>query len=321
MSALIPNYYLIHETPAGTRYTYPQPSTPAEVGKWPGSAGTWGSPDVDTVVVPGSTSHTPQKWVVADRPLSTLVLPWRESQGYGGWVKRENAPDDPIAASAWRTWEDQPSADLLTHWEAADSDSGHCGTCATFRAVYERERLWADRAYEVDVRSWLPLPGVADENPEVAWQVGDTSLTALYGQHTAHLWAGHIPGFRDAVNKALESDRRTQYVFTHNSPDRPHGSTEVVVPVRWETPKSERRRRVGVGGRKLRGMEDVPRPIATSHRTTRHIPEGLAARTKAEAVAAWDSAVAAEVEAFMPPPMRACNNCDGHGFVFTDGES
>lgn len=321
-SDLIPTYYLTHETPAGTRYAYPRPARPQGMGTYPGASGEWMSPDAETVIVPirEGSYRSERGWIVADAPLRTLVLPWRERLPAGDWTKRPTAPDDPVAATAWQDWPDYPSDDLLGHVEQAD-DYSHCTTCSTFRAVYGREERWADHQYEVDTTSWLPLPGAADPSPETAWVVADTSHTALYGSHTDHLWPGEIPGFREAVNKALEADRRTQYVWTHAGSDRPSGSTEVVVPILWEVPKVERRRREGVTGRKLRGTEEVRRPIAADHRIHRIVPKGLTGRTKAEALAGWDAAVAAEVDAFMPPGMRACNNCDGHGFVFAGGAS
>lgn len=327
MSALLPTYYLTHETPAGTRYAYPLPVAPADVtGQTWGvtDAPAWSSPDADTVIVPvepeASWRMPTKAWIVSPTKLTTLVLTWQKSAGMSDWRKQADRPDDPLAAQAWDTWPDAPAADVMEHWDAADTHDA-CTTCATFRSVYSRDRLFETKRHEVDVTGWLPMPGAPDEHPDHAWQVADTSLVAMYGSRTRHLWPGEIPGFRDAVNEALKNDPRTSYVFTHASGDRPRGSTEVTVPIRWETPKVERRRRTGANGRQLRGMEEVHRPIATSHKATRIIPEGLAAATKAEAVAAWDAAVASEVEAFMPPPMRACSNCDGHGYVFLDGAS
>lgn len=310
MTELLPSYYLAHYTPEGRRFAYPRPTLEGYGNQWSTPAVSWDTPDD-----PGISVAEVGSWLVADTPLRVVTATWSPARRASGWRKRRDGPADLFVRPAWMAAPDPPTDDNVEHWKTHESED--CLRCQVFLAVNERDYVQPPpEVRTVDFTEWVPLPGEPDPAPDRSWVLHDGSAVAVYGAHTAHLWPGYLPGFRDRVYELLQADPRVEYVFdSKNHRDQPHGSLQTTVRIKWEAPKSELRSRTGVGGRKLRGKVTVPQPVAHSARTTRVVPSGLAGASKADAITAWDTEIARYIGLLVPVDVVACLRCDGHGHL------
>lgn len=311
-SVVVPRYYLVHDTPAGARFAYPVPVLEGFPNRsWSG--------DPEWVSWTSTVAEIEQvgKWLIATGPLGEVTASWLPAKMLGTWRKTENPPADPYSRPAWDAAPGLPTDDELDHFQEHDSDEG-CIRCQVFRVIYERPRVQPPPVQlTVDFSGLVPLSGEPDPDPGREWVLHDQSMAAVYGQHTAHLWPGQLPGFRDAVYERLKADPRVAYVFDaqHHPRTQPPGTLETTVPIRWETPRTEMVTRIGVRGQVLRGKQPVPRPVAYSARTTLRVPRDLRAASKAEALDQWDDMVAEYVDRLVPVDVVACDRCDGHGHL------
>lgn len=307
MTAVLPLYYLTHDTPQGPRFAYPVPALEG----WPGYP--LGAPSV-TWTAPGTTISVAGKWLVTDNPLREVTASWLPSKRPDGWRKCAEGPEGVFVRPAWVDAPAEPTTNDVEHWNSHNSED--CLRCQVFLAI--NELVYTQPPAEirtVDFTAWVPLPGTPDPDPERQWILHDTSMIAIYGDHTAHLWPGYLSGFRDRVYALLKADPRVQHVFNGNiHRDQPAGSLQTTVPIKWDTPKTKIRSRTGATGQKLRGKVEVPDPIAHSAQTTLMVPTGVTGATKADALARWDSELARWVE-LLVPDVVACNHCDGHGHL------
>jgi hypothetical protein len=311
MSEFLPSDYLTHDTPAGPRFAYPRPQLEDYPSHWQDKpAVTWATPDESwvTIVEVGS-------WLVADTPVRVVTASWLPPTRPGPWRKTTDPPLDPYARPAWDAAPEVPPAEEVEHHDTHLVET--CLRCELFRVLHDRPRVQSPpETRTVDFTSWVPLPGAPDPDPDKQWVLNDSSAVAVYGAHTAHLWPGYLPGFRDRVYELLQADPRVQYVFdAKNHRDQTPGSLQTTVPIRWDTPKTSIRSRTGARGQKLRGREEIPQPIAHSARTTLVVPTGVSGATKAEALARWDSEIARYVGLLVPVDVVTCNRCDGHGHL------
>lgn len=320
-TSLTPSYYLVHATPAGERYAFPRPK--AELprtfvdGKteWfaRGSDGTE-SParHVEGAGNPYSSDEQVRpNWLIADRVPVEFVARWKQDNPEKGpWVKRD-APrgDDPETVAHWEASPPLPTEAALTHRRQEGHDRDACLTCGMFWSTYTLSKLPPVPHEQVfDVSDWAPMTGEPDPDTSRTWTVSDLSHLAVYGPHTAHLWPGVMGGFRDAVVAALKAHpARTGEVYDH---DR-KGEVSVFGSVKWDRPRP-RERHSGE-----RGRGPFFERVAVTWHHAEVVPFGLAASTKADALAGWDAAVAKWVDRFMPPvdgPITACSHCAGKGY-------
>lgn len=316
---LLPRYYLVHDTPVGRRFAYPIPALDG----YPPYAKpvvTWsvlaGAQVLIEIVQSGS-------WLITDGELREVTASWLPPEQPGEWRKRQEPPTSAYSLTAyalevWDTAPLEPPDDDLEHRSEHEFEDG-CLRCMMFRAVYQRESVQPPAEVRTfDFSGWVPLPGSPDPDPGRVWELEDKSATAVYGAHTEHLWPGRLPGFRQAVYEILSKDPMVRYVFNadkHRVSDQPPRSIQTTVQIMWETPRTAMVDRYGSRGQKLRGKQEVPRPVAHSVTTTLVVPDGLWAPSKAEALAGWDAAVAGWVERLMPVNVVACDRCDGHGHL------
>jgi hypothetical protein len=270
----------------------------------------WDTPDD-----PGISVAEVGSWLVADTPLRVVTATWLPTTRPGAWRKQPEPPTDLYAIPVWEAAADVPDPSDVEHWNTHESED--CLRCQVFLSIHDRERVQPPpETRTVDFTEWVPLPGEPDPAPRRSWVLTDGSAVAVYGAHTAHLWPGYLPGFRDRVYELLQADPRVEYVFdAKNHPSQGRGTLQTTVPIKWEAPKTELRSRTGARGRKLRGKVEVPKPVAHNARTTLVVPSGLAGATKADAIAAWDTEIARYVGLLVPVDVVACLRCDGHGHL------
>lgn len=312
---MLPPYYLTHETPAGRRYAYPRPGRDADYGlMFPIAAST----PVEWSTVSGSVVQRGD-WLISTKPMEQVTVTWQPPDEPGPWVKRTEAPDDPIARQAWVHAPEAPSISDVEHFRSYGCDDDECCLrCQFLRVMYRRVPVAPPaKSRQFDFSLWRPLPGDVDMYPAQQWVVDEPSLLAVFGKHTAHMWPGAVPGFREAVKKALEGHPRVEHVFEDRARLRP-GTYEVVSRIPWEKPRTVLRDRYGRAGRKLRGREQVPSPIAHTSRVTLNVAEGLHASSKARAVGSWDAEIERVVGRFLPADVVACDRCDGHGHLLRE---
>lgn len=309
---LLPRYYLVHDTPQGRRVAYPAPTLnlPTFPTHNPHHV-TWHSPDGDQLEVTGG-------WLVARESLPAVRASWLPSAEYRGFRKRTEPPTDQLIRTVWEEAPDTPPDDQRDHYLGCLE----CGSCSVFRAIYEQVKHQPPVQIQViDLSEWVRLPGELDPEPTARWALTDPSLVAVYGAHTAHLWPGYIPGLRDRIFELLKKDPRVQYVFdAKNHPTQGRGTLQTTVPIPWEKPRTRLRDRTGADGRKLRGREPVPDPIAHTATTTLRVPEGLTGVNKAAALAQWEQTVTYYINQLVPTNVVACDRCDGHGHLNTTPE-
>lgn len=312
---VLPRYYLVHDTPAGRRFAYPVPVLEGYPQSYDKPTVTWWAADQISVVEKDG-------WLISDTKLQEITASWLPGWEFGDWQRRNEAPTDTYAQAVWVGVPATPSEEDVRHLSEHEFE-GECLRCSVFRRVYERERVQSPvEVRTVDFTGWVPFPGGPDPDPSRVWELDDKSATAVYGAHTEHLWPGRLPGLRQAVYEILKKDPRVRYVFNadkHRVHDQPPRSLQTTVEIKWETPRTAMVDRYGARGRKLRGKQEVPRPLAHSVTTTLVVPDGLWAASKAEALAGWDAAVAEWVEALVPVEVVACDRCEGHGHLLARG--
>lgn len=309
---LLPRYYLRHETPTGLRLAYPVP----DLEGYPRSyypkelpVVEWSTPEEIPIVRSGS-------WLIAPEPLTLVTATWLPHPTVGPYVKTETPPTDPMEHAAWAAAPNEPDPKKVTAVESCGCDDD-CSRCTVFRMVYVRSWQQPPPVEQViDFASYQPLPGDIDPDPGRDWVVDDNSLLAVYGEHTAHLWPGQLPGFRERIYELLKGDPRVRHVFdSERHRDQPRGSLQTTVEIPWEKPRTALRSRYGRSGRKLQGKEQVPQPIAHTATTAIRVPSGLRAPHKAAAIYKWDLATADYLAALIPVDVVTCDRCDGHGHL------
>jgi hypothetical protein len=149
---LLPQYFLVYETPVGVRYCYPVPELEGYPTSW-GPEVTWVVPgcELGRVVVLG-------RWLVSDEQLGEVIASWLPPKVRGPHRKVECLPVGSYARGMWEFFPTRPSEEMITHVE--DCGDGECLRCAVFREIYERE--WVQPPAEarmVSFTEWQPLPG------------------------------------------------------------------------------------------------------------------------------------------------------------------
>jgi hypothetical protein len=164
-----------------------------------------------------------------------------------------------------------------------------------------------------DFEGWAPLPGDLDPDPSRTWEVSDTSLLAIYGIHTAHLWPGVLLGLREPVIERLKAQPLVQVqTWTHQT------KVDLTIRVPWETPKTRT-----VHEKPYRSRKTVARTVpvfAMEKRIEVDIPDRLRGASKAAALTTFDDAVTRQVEQVLPfgENPRGCDHCQGLGWVRGD---
>lgn len=314
-NSLSPRYYLVHDTPTGTRYAYPLALLTLATPSY--RTAPWGMGGAVTAEPAAAVFEVHGDWLISDTPLTLLRRERPGQRARDGWVKSTNldidGPVPPDLAAAFAAAPSQPSQDNIDHF--AEHDAAHaCWQCRVFSASYGPRYVAGEPIVETqDFADWAPLPGDLDPDPSREWQVNDTSLLAIYGTHTAHLWPGVLLGLREPVIERLKAQPLVSVqTWTHQT------KVDLTITVPWETPRSRTEHYKPYGKRK-----SVPRtrPVfAIEKRTEVEIPNRLGANSKAEAIARFDDVVTREVERALPfgENPRGCDHCQGLGWVRGD---
>jgi hypothetical protein len=329
-STSFPRYYLAHETPEGPRYAYPikgiglfNREHRPNLDDLLAGVGSTGKPVISVAQPEGAHLAARGSWLISDAPLVSLTraLPGRSVRA--GWVKRdaivEESPVAPELTAAFEAATSYPEPEFVAHYDEHQAPHA-CWRCRVFGVVYRQNFKPGPDMVEIEgFAGWAPLSGEPDLYPDLEWTVRDSSLLAIYGAHTAHLWPGELTGLRTEVGKRLKAHPSVDKFYDwhgHRSADRHQYfgfSIDVVVP--WETPKTKTTYEVPPRKRKA---VPVTRPVYAMRVPVQlDVPLGVFAASKAEAVAGFDAAVDAQVARFFPYGNRpvACEHCHGTGQV------
>jgi hypothetical protein len=310
MSDVIPNYYLVHETPVGLRYAYPRaligivqrPSYGVDVS------------DVEVSEPAGADYALAKDWLVSNAPIVELRSSRPGARVPDGWGKRDHVstdgPASPDLRAAFDTAPDRPDRADAEHF--SEHDAAHaCWECLLFASTYALRSVPGEPIVQTErLDGWQPLAGDEDPDPGRTWTVKDPSVLAVYGTHTAHLWPGALSGLREPVIERLRAlPLVSVQVWNHQT------KVDVEIKVPWEAPRAKTEMHKPYGKRK-----SVPRTVpvyAMTNRVSVEIPDRLAAKSKAAAIAAFEEVVTREVAKVVPfgENPRGCDHCDGMGWV------
>lgn len=315
MSDLIPNYYLVHDTPTGRRYAYPRARLTLASVKRPTYGTDTGSVEVSE---PSGVDHTlTGDWLVTDQPVTELRSTRAGARVPDGWGKRDHVstegPVSPDLRAAFDHAPDRPDPADVEHY--AEHDAAHaCWQCLLFAATYTARSVPGDPIVETErLDGWQPLAGDPDPDPDRPWTVRDPSVLAVYGGHTAHLWPGHLGGLREPVIDRLRAlPYVSVQVWNHQT------KVDVDIKVPWEAHRTKTEMHKPYGKRK-----SVPRTVpvyAMTNRVSVEIPDRIASQSKATAIAAFDEVVTREVAKIVPfgENPHGCDHCGGMGWVAGD---
>lgn len=315
MSTVTPTYYLVHETPAGTRYAYPLAGVKLVERTY--QRGPWNAETLTVTAPSGVQADTVGDWLISDAPIAELRRERPGAQVKDGLEKRDepsvDGPVSPDLMAAFQAAPDRPTDADVEHF--AEHDAAHaCWQCRVYSVTYRTRYVVGEPIVDVQhFEDWAPLAGDPDPDPSRSWTVGDPSLLAVYGAHTAHLWPGALSGLRESVIERLKAMPLVSVqVWNHQS------KVDVEVKVPWETPRTKTEMHKPYGKRK-----SVPRTVsmyALTQRVSVEIPDRLTSRSKTEAIAGFDAVVTREVAKIVPfgENPRGCDHCDGLGWVNGD---
>lgn len=272
-----------------------------------------------------------------------------------GWVKSPQASDPdgvPVMPELHAEHADlpaQPSQEAVTHWQEHQAPHA-CWPCRRFQVHYQPAwgigpdvvesrdlsdvtELRAPMPPAIDPGAWRYQPkgqesshwsSAATKPADPTWWVDDTSRTALYGPHTAHLWPGRLTGFRSAVTAALAAHPLVDRVEDRTESNSQHfvRAVHVTIRVPWETHQvreSWEKRTQRSRKRERQVLTDV---WAVRHDVVVSIPEALEAPTLQEALDRWDTAVEEQLDRVFPfgQDAAACDHCDGTGVTRQSGQ-
>jgi hypothetical protein len=315
---IVPKYYLVHETPQGARYAYPRSLVESVTQK----AVTFSREATVTVAEPAGAEFALTKtWLIADAPLVELRRETPGPRRQDGWMKR-SAPlvDGPVSPDLRRAFDaapERPTEGEIEH--LAEHDAAHvCWQCQVLLITYQPHSVDGEPVITAErFDDWAPLPGEIDPIPDRGWQVDDPSLLAIYGDHTAHLWPGRLDGLRKEVGLRLSEHPLVTkfYDFHGNRAGQQHHGFSITVSIPWETPRTKTTMVTPPGRRKPQPR--VETVWAMRQDVQLDVPVGVAAPTKAEALALFEDAVQEQMARFLPfgDDPKACDHCSGTGRV------
>lgn len=322
-TAVVPTYYLVHETPVGTRYAYPLAGVNLVEHRY--QRGSWAAESLTVTDPATALVQTVGDWLISDMPLVELR---RERPGHrveDGLEKRDapsvEGPVSPDLLAAFEAAPDRPSSADAEHY--AEHEAAHaCWQCRVYSVTYRTRYVPGEPIVDTQrFDDWRPLPGDVDPDPARPWTVRDSSTLAVYGAHTAHLWPGHLGGLRAAVAEQLQAHRYVvDFHDWHGNSSRDYRGFSITVRVPWETHRRKTTVEKDPRYPRRKAREVTRDDWAISAREMHEVPAGVFGLTKADAIAAFDAAVEREVRRFLPFGMnpRACNHCDGMGWVGGD---
>lgn len=338
----IPRRHLVEETPEGTRWFYP---VPVEVSNSYGLPETIGWEDEDgtaltRLLVGGRWKERP--WLVSDRPLAAVVQVTQGREELTGYRLKALEDMDPLTQQVITAALDGfPYPGMYPERVTVEEDRERCGDpalCVTVGGEAEESCVFHQirrRAYVQEMRrpepvrtrielpDSVPLSGGMDPAPGREWIVQD-AVAAYYGGSVAHT----LPGFLRTEPKVLGARLETAladlgltgwtvHAFDHSGGGSYSGQVSCSGPINWDRPLEGLHRAKG----RSRKAEEFNRAqarkakVAMTFRAEVQMPRGIAAPTKAEALAKEATLLRQWLEALLPNHTTACSACRGVGFT------
>lgn len=311
---LLPHWYVVAETPVGTRWIYDVPDElRGGYGKTPQCLHSDGG-TFELVETRSRGSYASVFRVVADHRLG--VVTWTTKAGKR--VVEYLLTDPSVASEAFpvRVTPDQWASNCrAVHDDTYDPHDCDCAWCGVRNQLYTPilEGVSGDpRSYDFSGHVRLPGNGY-DEHPDHPWNAGPGG--ELYEPHLLHLLPGTLPNVRERVAEALqELPHVTGKVYSSGD------CVSLTVRLPLDHPRERWVDRLNVGGtRKLKGQKRVV-DTTVDKRIEFRPPWNIAAPTKAEAVATLAGIVADYVGRVERAHVVWCTSCDGVGYTVPDPE-
>lgn len=282
---LVPDWYLIQQTPVGARWIYQAPDVLKNGVSEPSS--------------PGGVVELVKGCLVADHKLAQVTYRDRTAQVLlGAAIKDEQYVSEAfpatITADEWRN-------------RCTCGDNDTCTWCNTRYGLYETQYGPRDGAeHTLDFSAHVELPGGVDEHPEYPW-MSETYSRVLFSDAFHHLRPGTLINVRDRLVDDLEALPNVSKVYNQRD-------FSVYVVMQWDEPQTAHRPRTGTRGRKLKGTETYQiKAIESCYEIP--VPYSLTGQTKAEAVGAYIALRDKWVAFFREAEVRACSHCNGYGYI------
>jgi hypothetical protein len=300
ITALVPEWFLLHETPVGRRWVYRAPDILVA-----SSVSDVSSPDGNVELHTEVRAGRPEGRLVADHKLNLVTYRDRPTQVFtSAAIKDEKYISDAFPASI-----------TSDEWNARCTCDGRdsCTWCETKYSLYDRQHESRDGAeHAIDLSSCVELPGGLDEYPHYAWKVGIYE-NCLFSDEFHHLRPGTLLNVRTMLVADLEALPNVTKAYDQRE-------FSVYVAMQWEEPKTAHRPRTDARGRKLKGTEQYTiKTIETRYEIP--VPYSLTGQTKAEAVRAYIELRDKWVVFFYGADAKACRHCDGYGYITTKATS
>lgn len=320
---IIPRYYLVEETEAGTRWFYPRPALDRELSYridrrtlvWTAPDGTL-LPSVAVATGRGYMTENDPYWLASAAELTGAVATWPTARTLAGYVLRDDLPVGLLPLRAT-----YPDAVTPEDWTArcqcdGDDDSDGCPWCVIRQALYAPIYVEPGTDSQMfDFGPLRPLPGAPDPDPSFGWRLTTPALEGFYGRHVTHLFAGYVPdtfGLICAhVAEHVQRERPGSTVYD----DKQKRTLRVHLRIPWDvkrpTPPVRGRSRVA---RELAAQRERTATIAMSATLESSIPNEVHGDTKADALHKLAELIDYYTTLLCPPVVSACAACDGRGY-------
>jgi hypothetical protein len=164
---------------------------------------------------------------------------------------------------------------------------------------------------------YMVLAGREPPAPDEPQWVADLPHELTERPEYKHLFPGHIPHLRNVLIAKFQTMPHVEHVFDGYQDDP---SVYVSLRVPYEPPRTRRQAAIGARGQELKsGARTVP----VLARRTLHlpIPYRITGPNYATALAEWSQAVEFWTGLVREASVKACDACDGTGYIADGGES
>lgn len=311
-SALLPDWFVILETPGGSRWIYDLPDamstlarpTPPQVHSDGGA--------VEVVADKSGPSYQRTHRIVADHPLRVVTWQTKGRDQVIAYSLR-----DPATRS-----EAFPEILTVDEWNTrcVRDDCDSCSWCdVRYRLYAPVTEATPGETRSYDFSGYVQLPGNGlDSHPQFPWEVGPQGR--VLPAHLHHLLPGVLGGVWDAVAQAvgalphvLNEGGFGQQVYTSGDEIRLHVRLPLDKPrERWVDKVGPTRRH------KVKAVKVTDTHV--DKLIELRPPRGIRAQTKAEAVRELTRLIAACVDQVNAAAVVWCTACNGHGYTIPDPE-
>lgn len=271
------------------RYYYLKPDI-AEAPSW-GPKVEWLADGQPVELFNASNPNTPALWLASTDEVAEFTARWSARPTRIGW----KLTDPSIATDKLPA---EPTSEQFDELPESLRESG------LYEGVYAPGEQFERRFVAADWTRYDGEPAPADG---LVWTA---SLPHSLGGHPelAHLFPGHLGGFRVAAIARLKRYPHLKYVFDKVS------ILEVTVELQYDVPRTRWRPVYLRSGRKSSKREQVTEKY--TKQMTLPIGDRITGGNRAAAVVEWDRRMA-ELDGFATETaqVRACSHCDGRGVV------